>query len=280
MTKRTAYAFAVWGTFLGSLLGPLAYANHWAGIPTYLMAQVASFPAALLVNRRMPRLDRSTLLASLCVTLVSITFYLALDLGAVGTGTLLGGTSIIWSELFLAASGKTRITRWFIVSVVLSLAGATCILNDRLSNAQFIGALTALASGVFYGLWSYFRKTAVDSSPDQTAHEQVLSRVPALPAAAFYFSSDSGRPLLADTTSLVEALAVGATAAVNFICLSRAYGGIAPSSVLMINTLRLPLSATWAFIFLNERPSALAYLGGALVLGGIVIAIREESRRT
>ena len=278
MSRRTGILLAFIGTILGGLLGPLAYYNHWPAIPVYLAAQPASFVASLLLNRSLPRFTRWNVAGGIAVAFVSILYYLSMEYGAVGTATLFGHTSIVWSQILLVARGNARYTRAFWMNTIAVLLGVAVILGGGLSGSQTTGALFALANGFFYGLWSFFRNEVIRSETDEASHELAIGRIHALPLAFFYFLQPQNRPLLADYSSFGIALFTGAVAAANFTCLSQAYRApqLTPAQILTINTLRVPIATFVAVYWLNDALNFATVLGTALVLVGIYGSIRER----
>lgn len=282
MSRRTGILLAFVGTILGGLLGPLAYLNNWPATPVFLAAQPASFLVSILLNRGLPRFSRRNIAAGIAVALVSFFYYQSMEHGALGTATLLGQTSILWSELFIVLRGDGRFTRAFWVNTVAVLTGVLLIVSGGLSAAQTTGALYALANGFCYGLWSYYRDEVVKHDDDNASHEIAIGRLHALPLALYYFSRPGNAAYLLDATSLSLALFAGAVAAVNFTCLSQSYRALqlAPSQVLTINTLRVPIATFVGVMFLSDTLTVQIVIGTLLVLAGVVgsIGTRSKSR--
>ncbi len=162
-----------------------------------------------------------------------------------------------------------------LITVVICLAGMSLFFlepqtaTNKLASNVFVGNLAALASGVFFGLYFVFLR-----------HPRSLeNRNPALSVfygnlliVLFMLPLILGNPPQPGINDLLAILYLGifqiGIAYVFFtVGIARGVRSLDASIVGFVEPL---LNPVWVFLFLGERPSVWAILGGIIIIGGVV----------
>jgi drug/metabolite transporter (DMT)-like permease len=162
-----------------------------------------------------------------------------------------------------------------LITVVICLGGMSLFFFEPQSSANnlapnvFVGNLAALASGVFFGLYFVFLR-----------HPRLLeNRNPALSVfygnlliVLFMLPLVLTNPPAPETNDLLAILYLGifqiGIAYVLFtIGIARGVRSLDASIIGFVEPLLNPI---WVFVFLGERPSLWAVLGGIIIIGGVV----------
>ncbi|MBX3283221.1 MAG: EamA family transporter [Acidobacteria bacterium] len=178
-------------------------------------------------------------------------------------------------------------------TVLLCIAGMSLFFVGKLEASDYRGNLAALGSGVFYGLYIMLLKHPKASGK--------VEREPSLPASAASETADAprvptGNPvvtviwgnfLLAAVMlpwgiSAVPVMTAGDVFASAFLGIVQigvaymlfikgVYGGTRPLDASIIGFIEPLLNPVWVFLFIGERPSNWAILGGIVIIATVII---------
>jgi DME family drug/metabolite transporter len=169
-----------------------------------------------------------------------------------------------------------------LLTVVICLAGMSLFFLEpqnganKLASNVFVGNLAALASGVFFGLYFVFLR-----------HPRSLgNRNPAL--SVFYGNllivlfmlplvvSNPPEPKINDLLAILYLgiLQIGVAYVFFTIGIARGVRSLDASIIGFVEPLLNPI---WVFLFLGERPSFWAVLGGAIIIGGVIFHTVKQS---
>ncbi|KXK07081.1 MAG: EamA-like transporter family protein [Acidobacteria bacterium OLB17] len=181
-----------------------------------------------------------------------------------------------------------------LLTVILCIGGMSLFFVGKLEPSDYSGNLAALASGVFYGLYIMLLKhpkasgSAVSqpSLPPSAASQDDLE-VPAPPAGNPVVTVIYGNFLLAAVMlpsgiSAIPVMTVGDALAAAFLgviqigiaymlFIKGVYGGTRPLDASIIGFIEPLLNPVWVFLFVGERPSNWAILGGLVIIATVVI---------
>jgi drug/metabolite transporter, DME family len=162
-----------------------------------------------------------------------------------------------------------------LITVVICLAGMSLFFLEPQSDANklatnvFVGNIAALASGVFFGLYFVFLR-----------HPRSLeNRNPAL--SVFYGNllivlfmlplvlNDPPAPQINDILAVLYLgiFQIGIAYVFFTIGIARGVRSLDASIIGFVEPLLNPI---WVFLFLQERPSIWAILGGIIIIGGVI----------
>jgi drug/metabolite transporter (DMT)-like permease len=196
---------------------------------------------------------------------------------SVANATLLANLAPIFVTTGAAALFHERISRRFVLALLVTLAGATLLVgvSVNVSRQHLLGDLMGVITAVFYAAYQLTVKRARASF--STATILTWSGVACAPVL-WLIASAGGEPLL--PVSLNGWLVLLALALVSHVGGQGmiAYGfGHLPASVSSVSLLLQPVVATvLAWGLLGESITPMQVLGGGVVLAGIFVTARER----
>ena len=198
-------------------------------------------------------------------------FFSAVSLTGVAIGTIvaIGSAPAVTGLLAWGFRGERPDGRWAVATGLAVAGSALLVASGGSIGVDPLGVLLALGAGASYAVYTVSGKGLLDSGHEPTA----------VMAAAFSTGAILLGPLLvladldwlARPSGLAMALYLGILpTAVAYVLFARGLRRLAPATVATL-TLAEPLTAAiLGVVVLDERPSALAAVGGLLVLSGLV----------
>lgn len=178
-------------------------------------------------------------------------------------------------------------------TVILCIGGMSLFFVGKLEVSDYRGNLAALASGVFYGLYIMLLKHpkasgASGSQPSlpasAAADEAEFPKKPAgnpvvtviygnfLLAAVMLPYGISAIPVMTTGDALAAAfLGVIQIGIAYMLFIKGVYGGTRPLDASIIGFIEPLLNPVWVFLFIGERPSNWAILGGIVIIATVVV---------
>jgi drug/metabolite transporter (DMT)-like permease len=156
-----------------------------------------------------------------------------------------------------------------LITVVVVLFGMSLFFVGRLEISDYQGNIAALCSGVLLGLYIVLLKhpKADDLSPTVTVIYGNLILV--------LMTASSGIPAIPTMTGLdwfaVIFLGVFQIGISYILFIKGVRGGTRPLDASLIGFIEPLLNPVWVLVFVGERPSQWAVLGGAIIITAIVV---------
>jgi drug/metabolite transporter (DMT)-like permease len=200
-------------------------------------------------------------------------WFLALTLIPLGQVVSIEFTMPIWTAILAASFLGERITMWKTAAIVLGLVGVFVIVRPT-SGAANIGQLIILVAAVALGVTVVMMKSL-------TRTEQPLSIVfwmMAVQAVA------GALPTLhvwvwPSPYSWACAIAVAFGGTLSHLCLARAMLYADATTVVPMDFLRVPLTATAGWLIYGERLDVFTVLGAVLILTGNLLNLKPTAAR-
>lgn len=197
----------------------------------------------------------------------------------VANSTLLTNLAPVWVTLIAWLFFRERIGLGFLIGLLLTLAGAVVLMADSLqvSRQTLLGDLLAVITSLFYAgyLLVLSRSRARHSTLAVMVWTTAAAALAVLPLALL--APQPFWPQSAEGWSVVLGLAL-----LSHVCGQGliAYGfAHLPASFSAVSLLIQPVAAAlFAWVLLSEAFGAQQALGGAIVLGGILLCRRTMSR--
>ena len=180
-----------------------------------------------------------------------------------------------------------------LLTVILCIGGMSLFFVGKLEVSDYRGNLAALASGVFYGLYIMLLKHpkasgAVESAPSLPASAAAEeAEFPRKPTGNPVVTVIYGNFLLAAVMlpygiSAIPVMTVGDALAAAFLGIIQigiaymlfikgVYGGTRPLDASIIGFIEPLLNPVWVFLFIGERPSNWAILGGIVIIATVLV---------
>jgi drug/metabolite transporter (DMT)-like permease len=199
--------------------------------------------------------------------------YAALEVSA-GLMAVLNATAPMFGALLGVVLLGDRLTAWRAAGLVLGGAGVVLLSRAEAgSGLALLGIAAALAAAFFYGLAGVYMKRFTSAVP---ARGMALGTQ--LAAAALLLPFVAASP----PTAVPPSLALGAILALGLLCGSVAYvlyfrliADIGPAGALTVTYLIPLFGVLWGALFLGETVSLSMLAGGALVIMGTVLVLRN-----
>jgi drug/metabolite transporter (DMT)-like permease len=158
------------------------------------------------------------------------------------------------------------------VTVVGVFSGMFLFLVDGIRGGNTLGNILAALSGITFGLTTLFMRKQKDGHPSDSF---VLAHlITILAMSPFFFTS--GAPSLQSWGGLVALgiFQIGIPSVLYSVGITR----IAAVSAVLITILEPLMNPVWVFIFRAEAPSRTAILGGAVILGFLLLRTAVKNR--
>jgi drug/metabolite transporter (DMT)-like permease len=271
MTHRAALLLLLTAAVLWSLGGVLIKSVEWPSLAK-AGARSAIACAVLWVWLRKPRFTWSLtqLGAALAYAATVCTFVVATDRTTAANAIFLQYTAPIYvavlGHYFLGE--RTRRIDWLFIGV--ALAGIALFFRDQFSPRGLSGILVALGSGLSFGVMVVLLRKERNHCPTSAIFlGNVLTMLVGLPFAV-------GQPLPAAQAALLVVLGV-VQLAVPYILYGLAIRYVTALEAILIPMIEPILNPLWVALKRGEIPGPWSLLGGALVLGAVLL--RELVRK-
>lgn len=176
---------------------------------------------------------------------------------------LLQFTSPVYTAMLGWLLLREKVTRVDIISIAVIIAGMTLFVADGLSAGHFKGDLLALIAGISFGSMCVFLRLEKDSNPVQcTFFGNILSFLICLP---FIKNAD----MAVDNVILIMLLGIFQLG-ISYVLFTAAIKHVSALQANIIPVIEPLLNPVWVMLFLHEKPSPVAVLGGCIVLAGVI----------
>jgi drug/metabolite transporter (DMT)-like permease len=251
-------------------------ATTWPGLAVASGRGLIAALFLLATNRGLRfHFSRDQIIGALGYAACTLTFCLATTLTSAANAILLQYTAPIWVALLGAWVLREPATRADWMTIVVALAGMALFFKDSLTLGHLDGDALAVLSGVcFAGMTIALRRQKDSSAIESIILGNVLAFLVGLP---WMIKS----PML-PPSGWAALLALGVVQlGVSYWLYARAIRHVTALEAVLIPVIEPILNPIWVVLFMNERPSAWALIGGAIVLSAVTIraVISVRSRR-
>jgi drug/metabolite transporter (DMT)-like permease len=211
--------------------------------------------------------------AALAYALTTVTFVAATKLTTAANAILLQYTAPVWVALLGAwfLHEHPRRSDWGVMALVF--AGMGVFLYDGLRLSGVLGILIAIGSGVTFAALVLLMRKQKDGSPIESV---ILGNL-----LAFLI----GLPWLVDAPALpidswVALFALGTVQlGLSYLLYAKAVKHVTALEAVLIPVIEPVLNPIWVMLALGEKPTGLALLGGAIVIGAVTWRAIASIRR-
>ena len=274
---RQAVGLLIFAALLWSMGGLLIKYIDWP--PLAVAGGRGIFAAVFLIitNRNLKfTWSRPQLLGAFFYAGCTVCFCVAIKLTTAANAILLQYGAPVWIALFgsLFLAEKARRLDW--ITIFVALAGMILFLADGLSAGNVWGDIFGVLSGIFFAGMIIALRAQKDGSPvESIILGNLLAFAIGLPSMVSGGNlSGSGWGALA----ILGCVQLG----VSYHVYSRAIKHVTALQAVLIPVIEPLLNPIWVLIVMGERPTPVAIVGGAIVLGAIttrsIISIRDRNR--
>ena len=209
--------------------------------------------------------SRAQVIGALGYAGCTTTFCIATTLTHAANAILLQYTAPLWVALLAAWLLRERVTRADWITIAVALGGMTLFFADSLAVGHLGGDFLAVVSGMFYALMIIaLRKQKMGSTVESIILGNLLAFFIGLPWII-------GAPLL-PASGWAALLVLGIVQlGVSYWLYSRAIKHVTALEGVLIPVIEPILNPIWVLLFLQEKPSRFAVLGGVIVLAAVTL---------
>ncbi|KXK13278.1 MAG: hypothetical protein UZ15_CFX003003364 [Chloroflexi bacterium OLB15] len=287
---------AVWSTtpiFIGYLIShygmPALLLSLWRNILVF----AALAPLLLIVKRPLLRIDKSQIRFFMFYGLTLALF------NSIWTVSVVANGAAVATVLAYSSAGFTAIFAWWffreklglpkIVAVTLSLVGCVLVSNaysPEMWNMNLLGILTGLFSGIFFACYNLLGKETAKRRMNPwtsvlysflfaSLFTLIFNLFPTLPGAAG--SLQAVLPDLPLDGWLILIFVSCVPTLLGFGLYNTSMNYLPASNVSLLATLEPAMTTVLAYIFLNERMSAVQLVGAVVILVAVLIMGLEKN---
>ena len=269
--------------FLGwaPILGKLAYAQ---GVTPFTLAAMRTLVSATLLwigyalfRRSRPQISMRGLFGCIAVGTVngigSLLYYSGLSRLDASLASFLNNLYLLWVVLFLTASGQA--VGWLtVVRLALAMAGAYLLTGTGTGGPDWVGGLLMVASAATYGWHLVLGQWVLADVPSRTATPIILTAMACTVGLARLIQGGPVEAIAAPGWYAILALA--ATTALSRILMFAGLQRLGGIEAALVGLLELVVSLGLAFLLLQERLTLLQWVGGAILVTGVLLSERES----
>ncbi len=271
LTATALLAFAA-----NSVLCRLALGTHSIDPAAFTLIRLASGAVllAMLHVRRFPSLRlTSQVWQPVLLFTYAVAFSFAYTSLSAGTGALIlfGGVQVTMVLLALRSGERFRPLEG--VGLLLAIAGLVYLVLPGVHSPSPVGAALMAAAGAAWGIYSLLGRGSKDPGGDTTRNFLLAAPLAVVVAAVAI------RSLHITAHGALLAAASGAlTSGLGYVVWFAALRGLTALRAATVQLAVPALAATGGVLFLGEHLSARMLVAGALILGGIGLAIAQRTR--
>lgn len=221
------------------------------------------------------RLRREMIPMVVSFAAMNVLFLTALTLTTAAAAIFLQYTATGWAFLFGVLVLKERMARENLIALAFSWAGIGWIVAAEWNGTQFLGTLLALGSGLAYGgVIVSIRHLHDENAAWLVALNHLVSGLVLVPWAL-------SKEHVPDTAQwgIVAALGI-LQMALPYVLFARAVRWVPAQEAGLIVLLEAVLNPLWVWLFWGERAASSIWIGGGLILAGLLLRFLVLRERT
>ena len=266
MNRNRAILLLVLAGSLWSLGGVLIKSIDWPPLAiSGLRGGIAAIVIYLYSRGNKITISRSKIVAACCYALVVTLFVMANKLTTAGNAILLQYTAPIYVALFgyMFVGEKSSFIDW--MTIVILLTGLGFFFIDELTLDGFTGNILAILSGMsFAALTLLLRKQKDESPSDSILFGNILTLIIGLPIISTSINIEI-KPII--LVLLLGVFQLG----IPYILYTTAIKHVKALDAIIFPIIEPILNPILVFFILGETLGSWAFIGGVLVLGGVVV---------
>jgi DME family drug/metabolite transporter len=238
---------------------------------------LAAITVAIFTRREGFGLNALTILTSLLYAALLLLFVMATKLTTAANAIFLQYTAPIYVLLLEPIFYKEKFKATDLITVLACIAGMSLFFVGKLRPQDVEGNITALCSGLcfaFYVLLLRHPHTQRVNRASSVIYGNLLLVLITAPAGLAALSKLSWQDAV--SVSYLGVIQIGVAYTLFTLGMAR---GVRSLDAGIVGYIEPVLNPVWVFIFLGERPSAWAILGGAIIITAVITHTFLGARR-
>ena len=261
----TAFFWSLAGILIKGVQLPALSVAGWR-------SAIALIIILLFAGRKAIRFSKAQILGSLCYAATVISFVAANKMTTATNAIMLQYTAPLYIILLSGPLLKERI-RWFDVTAVIGTLAGTCLFfMGKLTPGGLSGNFRAIFSGITFALMILMLRMQKEASP---AGSVILGNIlTALICLPWMLKSPP------DAAALPWILGLGIfQLGMSYVCYTVAIKRVTAIEGTIIPMIEPILNPIWVLLFLGEKPTLFALIGGVIILLSILSRTWFDWRR-
>ena len=254
----------------------------WTTLSAYELSFWRSLLAALTVaiftRREGFGLNGITVITSILYAALLLLFVLATKLTTAANAIFLQYTAPIYVLVLEPIFYKEKFRQRDLLTVIICVAGMSLFFVGKLRPQDVSGNLTALASGVcfaFYVLLLRHTRSQAVNRASSVIYGNLLLVIALAPAGISAVSKMTMHDAFA--VSYLGIVQIGIAYTLFTLGMAR---GVRSLDAGIVGYIEPVLNPVWVFLLLGERPSEWAILGGAIIIGAVLMHTILSARKS
>jgi drug/metabolite transporter, DME family len=244
----------------------------------------AAVTVAVFTYRKGLRLDRFTLLNAFLYAGTLSCFVYANKTTTAANAIFLQYTAPIYILALAPAILKEKFKAADLITVAACIAGMSLFFVGRIETAGMVGNLVALASGAFFGLYFICLRhpRSLQRNPAISVfYGNILIVIIMLPILLSPILRGQGAPDISPGDLLrIMFLGIFQIGLAYILFTKGIAGGVRSLDASIVGFIEPLLNPVWVFLFIGERPSPWALLGGGIIISAVIFhTLRGQNER-
>lgn len=240
---------------------------------------LAAATVVLFTWREGFRLNLLTAGAAVLHAALLILFVVATKLTTAANAIFLQYTAPVYILIFEPIFYKEKFRARDLAVILVCVGGMTLFFLGKLDARQLSGNVAALASGLCFAFFVLLLRHPHAGRVNRAAPVIYGNLLMALVAAPFFFNGVGGQ-LSAQDAAIVLYLGV-VQIGISYTLFTRGIArGVRSLDAGIVGYIEPVLNPVWVFVFIGERPSAWALLGGGIIVAAVVFHMLTGAQKT
>ena len=238
---------------------------------------LAAITIAIVTRREGFGLNRVSAITSILYAALLILFVLATKLTTAANAIFLQYTAPVYVLILEPLFYKERFRRRDLITVAACVGGMTLFFVGKLRPQDVNGNLLALASGVCFALFFLLLRHSKARNVNRASSAIYGNLIVVLICAPAFFGAARRGIGAADLAriSYLGIIQIGFAYLLFTLAMARGLRSLDASIVGYIEPVLNPI---WVFLFIGERPSGWAIIGGAIIIASVVVHMLVSAR--
>ena len=272
-------AIVLWAsTFVGIRAALAGFSPIEIAVLRFVISSITLFPIALLRQTRLPTKKDSLLFIQL--GLILFVNHISLNYGTrtitAGETTLIVSTSQLFQVLLACVFLRETISRRFLLGLLLCFVGVAVIAFQNSIGLSFnMGVIFVLVAAITNACFFVFQKPLLRRYKplEVVSYSTWVATIMLLPFGGNVIENLT----IANSSSTAAVVYIGIAAVIANVCWSQVLSRMDASKAAVFLYTVPVMTIIIGFLWLRELPSPISCLGGAIIIGGVVLSNSKVS---
>jgi DME family drug/metabolite transporter len=238
---------------------------------------LAAITIAIVTRREGFGLNRVSAITSILYAALLLLFVLATKLTTAANAIFLQYTAPVYVLILEPLFYKERFRRRDLITVAACVGGMTLFFVGKLRPQDVDGNLLALASGVCFALFFLLLRHSKAGNVNRASSAIYGNLIVVVICAPAFFGA-ARRGISAPDLARISYLGIIQIGCAYLLFTQAMARGLRSLDASIVGYIEPVLNPIWVFLFIGERPSGWAMLGGAIIITSVVVHMLVSAR--